>query len=148
MKSILRTRVAPLLFFLLPLVAYAENSTREAGYTIHHNAFPTATLTPEVAGNYQIVRSKYRGMINISVIRESAGTTGQAVTAKILAQAANLAGQTRKIELREIKEGTAIYYIGVFPIVDHETFRFSLEVTPEGHQKPIRASLTQQFFID
>ena len=39
------------LFTLLPLTGWAENSTRQSGYTIHHNALPTATLSPEMAGN-------------------------------------------------------------------------------------------------
>ena len=148
MRTIKTKTLAFLLLALLPLTAWAENSTRQAGYTIHHNALPTATLSPEMAGNYQIIRSKYRGMLNVSIIRDVAGTTGQPVTARINAQAANLAGQIRTIELREIREGDAVYYIGLFPIVHRETLRFSLEVTPEGQNKPIKANLSQQFFID
>ena len=74
--------VLPLLLgLLLPLTATAENSTRAAGHTIHHNAIPTATLTPAVATGYSITRSKYRGLLNVSVIKDVQGTTGQPVTA-------------------------------------------------------------------
>jgi len=148
MRTIKTLTLAFLLFTLLPLTGWAKNSTRQAGYTIHHNALPTATLSPEIAGNYQIIRSKYRGMLNVSVIRDIAGTIGQPVTACINTQAANLTGQIRTIELREIREGDAVCYIGLFPIVHRETLRFTLEVTPEGQKRPIKASLSQQFFID
>ncbi|MCB1762563.1 MAG: DUF4426 domain-containing protein [Gammaproteobacteria bacterium] len=126
----------------------AENSTRQSGYTIHHNAFATAILTPEIASSYQIVRSKYRGMLNVSVIKDREGAIGTPVSAQVNARATNLAGQIRDIPLREIREESAIYYIGEFPIVDNETLRFSLEVLPAGEEKRIHATLQQQFFID
>ena len=137
-----------LLLFLMPLTIVADNSTKTNDYTIHHNAIPTAILTPEIASSYGIVRSKYRGMLNVSVIQEVSGTTGKSVSARIEAQASNLLGQRTSLQMREIREGDAIYYIGEFPIVDRETVRFSLQVTPNGLKTPISAELSQQFFID
>lgn len=136
------------LLLALPLLAGAENSTKQAGYTVHHNALPTAMLTPEVAGNYRIVRSKYRGLLNVSVIRDEAGTTGTPVTADVNATATSLIGKIHEIPMREVREAEAIYYIGDYPIVDNETLTFSLEVTPEGLGQPIKSTLKQQFFID
>jgi hypothetical protein len=148
MKSGLAATISACFLFLAPLMASAENSTKQSGYTIHHNAFPTAILTPDIAGSYQIIRSKYRGILNVSVIKDEEGTTGTAVTAQIDAQSTSLTGQILHITLREIREGTAIYYIGDFPIVNNETLRFSLDVLPAGSEKHIKASLQQQFFID
>ena len=133
---------------LAPPMASAENSTRMAGYTVHHNAVPTAILTPDIASNYRIVRSKYRGLLNVSVIRDQAGTTGTPVTAEVTARATNLIGKIHEIPMREVREEEAIYYIGDYPIVDNETLTFDLEVTPAGLETPIRARLEQQFFID
>ena len=145
----MKNRVLPLLLgLLLPLTATAENSTRAAGYTIHHNAIPTATLTPAVATGYSITRSKYRGLLNVSVIKDVQGTTGQPVTAIVKANATNLLGKSRAISMREIREGKAVYYIGEFPIIDRETLTFELEVRPAGMKKPISASPNQQFFVD
>lgn len=136
------------LSLLTPFLAIAENSTRQAGYTVHHNAFPTAILTPDIAGSYQIIRSKYRGMLNVSVIKDEEGTTGTPLSAQIDAQSTNLIGQIHNIPLREIREGSAIYYIGDFPIVNNETLTFSLDVLPAGAEKRIKTKLQQQFFID
>jgi hypothetical protein len=143
------TTILPLLAALsLSTMAGAENSTRQSGYTVHHNAIPTAILTPDIAGSYAIVRSKYRGLLNVSVIREEAGTTGTAVTAEVRAHSINLIGKIHEIEMREIREEQAIYYIGDYPIVNNETLTFKLEVTPTGSQELIKSSLKQQFFID
>lgn len=146
-SRITRILLLPVLLLCASLGS-AENSTRAEPFTIHHNAIPTALLTPEVAGNYNIVRSKYRGLLNVSVIREVAGTTGQAVTARVSASALNLIGKRHQIDLREVREGEAIYYIGDFPIVDGETLNFTLEVTPEGATRPTRATFSQDFYID
>ncbi|HXK55642.1 MAG TPA: DUF4426 domain-containing protein, partial [Gammaproteobacteria bacterium] len=70
------------------------------------------------------------------------------VSAQIDARSTNLTGQIRNIPLREIREGSAIYYIGEFPIVNNETLTFSLDVLPEGTGKHIKTTLQQQFFID
>lgn len=148
MKPGLITFAGACLLFILTLPSVAENSTREGGYTVHHNAIPTALLTPEIAGSYQIVRSKYRGMLSVSVIKDVAGTTGKPVTARITARSKSLSGQIREIDLREIREEEAVYYIGEFPIVDREQLDFTLEILPQGEQESIRATLSQQFFID
>lgn len=147
MRTIHPTLLA-LLLLLAPLTVSAENSTRGNGYAVHHNAIKCDFLTPEVAQAYGVQRSKYRGLVNISIIKETDGTTGQSVPARIILTAANLNGVPKPIELREIREGDAIYYIDDFPVTDGEIVVFILEVTPNGEEKPIHARFSQQFFID
>jgi len=126
----------------------AENATRVDGYAIHHNAMTTDTLTPRIAKAYNIQRSKNRGMLNVSVIKESPDTTGKAVKAEVKANATNLAGQTRSLDLREIHDGDAIYYIGEMRVSNQETVDFRLEVKPEGADKTYRAKFTQTFYTE
>jgi len=128
--------------------AWAENSTHIPGYTIHHNAIPSATLDPAIARQYHIQRSKYRGMLNVSVIKEVPGTTGKAVNANVLARATNIRGQLISIPMRRVQEQDAIYYIGEFRINDQETLNFEIKVKPEGETHFYTAKLSQQFFID
>ena len=146
MKKMVAT-LAALVLACLPLAGVAENSTDIPGYIIHHNAFTTDTLSPEVARHYQLTRSKNRGMLNVSVIKGVPGTTGRSVRAEVTAQAVNLAGQSREIELREITDGDAIYYIGDFRVTHQETLNFTLQVTPEGSTESYTARLSQEFFI-
>ena len=126
----------------------AENSTRIPGYTIHHNALTTDSLPPQVANAYDIRRSKNRAMLNVSVIKDVPGTTGQPVGAAVKVVAKNLMGQGRDIPMREIREGEAVYYIGDFLVSNREQLRFELEVTPEGERVAHTASLTQEFHTD
>jgi hypothetical protein len=128
--------------------ASAENSTSGAGYTVHHNAIKSDFLTPAVAKAYNIQRSKYRGLVNISVIKDEPGTTGTPVKASIKIKAMALNGVPKQISLTEIIEDSAIYYIGDFPVINREIVNFTLEVTPHGEDRPIHARFSQQFYID
>ena len=137
-----------LVLLLLSTITWAENSTHINGYTIHHNALKTDFLTPEIAASYGIQRSKYRGMLNVSVIREVAGTTGESVAADIKVKAINVTGLLKNIRLRKIQEGNAIYYIGDMPIIHREIVNFILSVTPAETEKALTAKFTHQFYVD
>lgn len=146
--TIIKTTFIMLVLTVLTSPAWAENSTKIPGYTIHHNAIPTASLDPSIAGKYGIQRSKYRGMLNVSVIKDVPGTTGRSSPAVVLAKATNIRGQLISIPMRMVKEGDAIYYIGEFRIADQETLNFDLQVQPRGETRFYDAKLSQQFFID
>jgi hypothetical protein len=127
-------------------LALAENSTKADGYTIHHNAFLSTELAPDMASRYNIRRSPNRAVINISIIKNVPGTTGQPVTARVKVISHNLRGQVRTIPVREIKEKNAVYYIGEFLVENQESVTFTIEAIPSGENKPLQASLKQQFF--
>lgn len=133
---------------LITLPVWAENSTTIPGYTIHHNAIPSASLEPNVARQYGIQRSKYRGMLNVSIIKSEEGTTGRPSEAIVMAKANNIRGQLISIPMRKVKEGDAVYYIGEFRIADQETLNFELKVQPRGERRFYTAKLSQDFYID
>ncbi len=134
------------LLILFSGLTLAENVTRSAGYAIHHNAFTTDSLAPRVAHSYGIQRSTSRGMVNITVIRETTGTTGTPVKARVKVSAHNLMGQVRNIPVREVREGDAIYYIADFPVAHREHLTFEIDVLPERRDTPLHARFDQEFF--
>lgn len=143
-KTLLPTLLGLLL--ILSGTASAENSQDFGDYVVHFNALNTNYLSPAITREYGLKRSKNRGMLNIAVMRKVMGTTGTPVTAEINASATNLTGQKRDIALREVREGTAIYYIGDFPISNEETLRFKLHVKPAGDREANEVKFTHQFF--
>lgn len=132
----------------LAAAAGAENSTRTGGYTIHHNAITTDSLPVQVATAYGLQRSKSRGLLNVSVLRDEPGALGVPVHADIRAAAKTLYGQIRPIKLREVVEDEAIYYIADFPVAHREVLLFEFEVLPEGGRYPLRATMRQEFYTD
>lgn len=128
-------------------VAAAADPARSVsadGYTVHFNALPTTALSPEVARGYGIARSGTRGFLNVAVLRDAAGG-GTAVPARIAASTRALTGQTTAIDLRELRDQDAIYYIGEFRIRGEELLRFELEVLPEGAARAIPVRFEHRF---
>jgi len=142
--------MAFLFSFLIALsgVSFAENSQDFGDYVVHFNALNTTSLPPSVTREYGIKRSKNRGMVNIAVLRKTLGTAGEPVAATLITKATNLTGQKRSINLREVREGTAIYYIGDFPITHEETLRFKVSVKPKGQTETYEVKFKQQFFTE
>lgn len=147
MKSLANT-LSILVLLALSAVVCAENSTHTGGYTIHHNALTTDSLPVQVATAYGIQRSKNRALLNVSVIRDEPGKLGTPVRAEIRAVARTLYGQIRPIELREVVEDKAIYYIADFPVANREALHFEFEILPEGGRYPLRAHMRQEFFTE
>ncbi len=140
--KILAKLVLPLLL-LAAAPALAERSQTFGDVTVHYNVITTDTLTPEVAKAYDISRSRYRGLLTMSVLKPNKLGMAQPVAAKISAYAVNLSEQLRNISMREIREGGAIYYIGEFSVAPQETLRFTTSITPEGQKEANKLEFEQ-----
>lgn len=141
--------VSALLFLSAPVSAQQFEDIGD--YRVHYNTLNTSLLPPEVARAYGIQRAGNRALLNIAVLRQAEDENGlpESVTAQVSARVINLTGQRRDIELREIEDQDAIYYVGTFRIHDEETLTFTLSVKPEESDEPAREiTFRQQFFTD
>lgn len=129
----------------IPL-AYADQSKSVGDYTVHYSAFTTDTLPRSVAKAYGIQRSQNRALLNISVLKKVMGTTAQPVRARITGTATNLNAQLRELNMRELSEDGAVYYITDFPIENDETLNFNLTIRPENSDQTIELNFQQQFY--
>lgn len=117
-------------------------------YIVHFSAQSTDQLPPEVARAYNIVRSKNRAMLNVSIIRES---DNMPVSGKVAVKTVNLTGQLKNVTMREIEEPgdvVAIYYIGETPVANRETLIFDISVQPDGESSPSDVRFKRQFYTD
>jgi len=114
-------------------------------YTVHYNAFNTDTLQPEMAAAYNIVRSKNRGMVTISILKKT-DSGNEPVHASITINASNLTGQFRTLKVREVDENNAVYYLSEFHVAHEEMLHFTLQILPEASSQPITVSFRQKFF--
>ncbi len=148
----------PLLCKLLALVlvmlagdCLAQQSQEFGKYSVHYNVINSNHIPAQVAQGYGITRSPNRALVNITVMDNSQGEAGvgMPVRAAVTTSAINLTGQRRDVEMREIVESEeAIYYIGLLPIHNMETYKFNVKVKPEGEQKPFDLSFRQQFYTE
>ncbi len=114
-------------------------------HVIHFSAQSTDELPPEIAKAYNILRSKNRAMLNISVIRKADKVP---VTAVVTVKTVNLTGQLKNVSMRQINEQEAIYYIGETAVANRETLVFDISVIPDGEEQPSNVRFKRQFYTD
>lgn len=133
--------VSVLLF--LTLTTQAEQKQNIAGFDVHYMAYNAAMLSPEVARNYGIQRSKILGVVMIAIKKGE-----QAYEGIVRGQVQNQISQIQNLEFKRIREGEARYYIATFRFADTETLRFNIDFGPTGEQQLYPLSFSQQFFVD
>lgn len=127
----------------------ATESSKDFGeYVVYFNALNTDQLTPDIAREYGIVRSKSRAMLNVSIHRKNGNGATEAVTGTVTASATNLNGQFKSMTLREVREEAAIYYIGELAITDGEVLIYTVDATPNSEQSPFTLRFQKQFFVE
>ncbi|OZA29461.1 MAG: hypothetical protein B7X91_01780 [Hydrogenophilales bacterium 17-64-11] len=127
--------LAALCLCSVAVAAHAEIAQKFGPLEIHYNALTTDDLLPEVARAYKIERSKTRGLVTMAVLKQNKVGVPTPVAAKIAVYATNLNQQLAHVTMREIKEGTAIYYLGEFRVAPPDTLKFTASVEVAGEPK-------------
>ncbi|WP_111498082.1 DUF4426 domain-containing protein [Marinobacter bohaiensis] len=134
------------LAMLLSLAApvQAAQFVQFGDYQVHYSVFPSSLLTPEVAAQYNIVRSKSIGVVNVSILKEGDHGRLKPVSGQVEGQVVNDIQQQRILGFRRINEGNAIYYIAEFQFIDGELLTFELEANAPGapDTMPVRVAQT------
>jgi hypothetical protein len=87
-------------------------------------------------------------MVNISVLKNEQGSIGKPVRAKIEGAVKNLSEQLRTLQIREVVEEDAVYYITVSTVANLETLKYDFQITPEGEQTVYQISFQEQFYTN
>lgn len=131
---------------LPPGAATARAEAQRFGaYDVNYSVVPTAFLRADVAERYGIERVRGRAMISVTVKRREGNGTKVVIPATIVAEEGDLLNK-RGIILREVRDGSAIDYIGVFPFANGKLHYFSLKVMPEGDTGGFTATFMQELY--
>ena len=146
MKNLLVTLLLALVINVVTMTnASAENMQKLGSMNVHYMAIGSTFFTPEIAKAYGITRSRYNGLINISVL-DNTKAGNPAKTVSISGQAKNNLGQFKTLEFQEVKEGDAIYYLAQVNYNDEETLHFTLTINNGTEQQTLKFS--QKFYVD
>ena len=137
-----------LIGLFVSLSCLAQQAEEFGQHVVHYNTMNTNMLSPEVASAYGIQRSGTRGLLNIAVLKKEEDGLNTPVTARVSATATNLAGQRRDLEMQEIQDQDAIYYVATFRFHNEEYLNFQVSVQPEGRDRRHEFSFRQQFYVD
>ncbi|MBL4764921.1 MAG: DUF4426 domain-containing protein [Colwellia sp.] len=144
-NSIMKLLLAITISFFATTYASAENMKKLGSMNVHYIAIGSTFFTPEIAKVYGITRSRYNGLINISVL-DNTKAGNPAKTASISGQAKNNLGQFKTLEFTEVKEGDAIYYLAQIKYSNEETLHFTLTINDGTEQQILKFS--QKFYVD
>ena len=125
--------------------ASAENMKKLGSMNVHYMAIGSTFFTPEVAKAYGITRSRYNGLINISVL-DNSQKGSPAKTVSITGTAKNNLGQFKDLDFKEVKEGKAIYYLAQVSYHNEETIHFNIMIN-DGKEKQ-QLKFSQKFYVD
>ncbi len=117
-------------------------------HIVHFSAQSTDQLPPAVAREYNIVRSKNRAMLNVSVLRKPDNLP---VSADVSVNTVNLTGQLKNVTMRKIEEPgdiKAIYYIGDTTVANREVLVFDISIKPDGEKSISQVRFKRQFYSD
>lgn len=132
--------------YLIPGGVYAQNSQDFGQFVVHYNAIKTDFIPPAVAKQYQLNQAKDQGMVNIAVLKKVMNMPSLSTPARIEGSVVNLSKQLRQLALKEIKDGSAIYYLAEFKVGDGETLDFVFNVTPEGETEAYTVKFRHTFY--
>ncbi|MGI2854212.1 DUF4426 domain-containing protein [Shewanella algae] len=127
-------------------VAQAEQKQAVGHFDIHYMALGSTFLTPSIAKNYGIERSRYTGIINIAVL-DTSEEGNPAVPVEISGLANNLIDARMQLKFREIREGDAIYYIAEVPYRDDQEINFQILIK-HGNELNTTLAFKQKFYVD
>ncbi|MFT6029292.1 MAG: hypothetical protein ACI8O8_001028 [Oleiphilaceae bacterium] len=117
-------------------------------YEVHYIGFTSTFLDPDVAKQYDIVRSRALGVVNISVIKVDKDGNRKAVGAVLQTKMTNDIQQNQFLSFQQIVEGPAIYYLAQLQFREGEILTFDVSAYPEGSIKPLQFRFVQNFYND
>lgn len=112
---------------------------------VFYSAFNSSFIQPEIASNYNIVRGKDKGLINIAVLR---GDKPGGTTALVKGSVSNIFAQQQILEFFEVREGDTVYYLAPFRIDNEDYLTFKIEVIPDPNQPPLSLTFQKTLYQD
>ena len=125
-------------------IVLAQQSARFDEFELHHSIVYTTFLSPEVASNYEISRGRDRAILTLSVRNvETKETKGRPMTIKGRSWDLITGGE---MDVKEIRDGRATYYIVPFKFLDREYRFFEFTFSPEGSEKQYTYKIKTQLW--
>ncbi|SBS35801.1 hypothetical protein MAQ5080_03270 [Marinomonas aquimarina] len=133
---------------LLMSAVQADQVTQFGQYQLHYNTFESTFLTPEIAHQYGLTRTKGQALLNVAVTTQAAGELPQPQRAIVSAQVTNLLGQIVTLSFITIEEGDSIYYLAPFTKTDDEILKFTVEAKTSADSTPMTVNFQRHFYVD
>jgi hypothetical protein len=145
-------RLIKFCFIACLALAFNAHSAQEQGaqykelgpWQVHYIAFPSTFIQPQIAKTYGLERSGYKGIVNISILKNDTDKTAQKAT--LQGTARNLLGNKQSLNFREVVEGDSVYYLAQVDYTNEEILRFEIEIQQGNQFQTLK--FQQKFYVD
>ncbi|EAZ99578.1 DUF4426 domain-containing protein [Marinobacter sp. ELB17] len=134
---------------LLCCAGLAQADSKNFGeYTVSWSVLPSTFLTPEIAKENNLQRSKSIGIVNVAIMQNNADGALSPVTGQVEGQVTNDIQQVRFLAFRRIQEGSAVYFVAEYQYGTAELLTFSVTARPTGHDQELPVRFSHALFND
>lgn len=145
-------RLIKFCFIACLALAFNAHSAQEQGaqykelgpWQVHYIAFPSTFIQPQIAKTYGLERSGYKGIVNISILKNDTDKTAQKAT--LQGTARNLLGNKQSLNFKEVVEGDSVYYLAQVDYTNEEILRFKIEIQQGNQFQTLK--FQQKFYVD
>jgi len=139
--------LAALSLLLCASAAYAEQYVDSGPYRVHYATINTTELTPEVARQFGVTRTRNQVLLVLNAQQSISGRY-LPLPATATGTATTLLGHRQTLSLRPVREGDVHYVIATFQTLDGEFMTIDVQLLPAGADAPIEVRFRQQFYRD
>ncbi|MES0872530.1 DUF4426 domain-containing protein [Sinimarinibacterium thermocellulolyticum] len=139
--------LAAFVLTILSLGAAAEQFVDAGEYRVHYAAINTTALTPEVARQFGVRRTRNEILLVLNAQQRVDGGY-LPVPATATGTATTLLGHVQKLDLRPVREADVHYLVATFQTLDGEFMTIAAQVLPQGANTPLPIKFRQQFYRD
>ena len=95
--------------------------------TVYYNAFPSTFLTPAIAQNVEVTRSKNNAVLNITINQNKKN-----IPANVQGTVRTGDEKPKPLSFRQVGKNCEINYLAQFPMKGPQTFTFNVDVKAAG----------------
>ena len=130
-------------------LAQAQADSKDFGeYTVSWSLLPTTFLTPEIAKENNLQRSKSIGIVNVAIMQTNADGALSPVAGQVEGRVTNDIRQVRFLAFSRIQKGDAVYFIAEYQYGTAELLTFNVTARPTGHDQELPVRFSQALFND
>ena len=125
-----------------------DQVSRFDDHIVRHTVIPSTMIRPEIAEEYNLVRSRSMALLNVAVQKREGAEDDpiRAVAAHLEGHVTNSVQQQQRLSFRQVREGDAVYYLAQFQYRDGELLVFDLDVSPHGSQQNLPVRFSRELF--
>ena len=141
-------RVMVLTALLLSSLTSHAGSKNFGEYTVQWSVFPSTFLTPEIARENGLTRSRGIGIVNIAIMQEGEDGGLDTVAGQVEGKVLNDIQQAKFLAFRRIQEGDAVYFIAEYQYSNAELMTFRITARPQGGDSDLPVRFAHTLFSD